>query len=281
MTSSTDFLTKIRSLTTAEEQRACRGIYADFLDDQEKPLDAARQRVLASPTSDERREQFADALERDGQENWATFVRLQVKIAKGFLCRNPRYETIYDEFHGNSPVDKVFRGNCGFCNPCANAEQDRMHANAILLGQSTLMSGKVKDYERNWISWSFPALAGYCINSGTLPFVPNMGVLFHRGLISEVHCPWDGQYGWKDNGDAITDAHPVGKVTLSTIPRLVVNYSPENKMYCGRFDGCRRRELVSRESWEQARDHDILEEVVRKRLLNKEWPGIEFVLPRE
>ncbi len=280
----TDFLAKIRSLTTPEEQRAVRGIYADWLDDQDKPLDASRQRVLAEPASDDRREQFAAQLDLSGQGNWAEFVRLQCKIARGFRCEREKYLDIYTDVYGGLPVERVFRGNCGYCDNCINNEDDVMLSKAILMGNDTLMRDSIKSYDPNWYEWRHPAPAGYCINrlsygySPFLPSGPNMGVLFSRGLISEVVSPWEGQYGWQEWGDKITDAHPVEKVTLTTMPKWVAD--PQSKYRCWEYHlkGCRNWIKVSDNEMHSSTGYRFVEEIVRK-LLRMEWPGIAFTLP--
>jgi len=70
------------SLRANPLDRTTRLVYADWLDDRERYLDGALQRVLAQPADDGPRLAYADAAERAGQVERAEFIRVQVELAR-------------------------------------------------------------------------------------------------------------------------------------------------------------------------------------------------------
>ncbi|AMV27653.1 hypothetical protein VT84_24850 [Gemmata sp. SH-PL17] len=69
------------AVACAPLERTPRLVYADWLDEHDRPLDGALQRILAEPERDDHRSAYADVCTRIGDGPRAEFVRVQLALA--------------------------------------------------------------------------------------------------------------------------------------------------------------------------------------------------------
>lgn len=223
-----------------------RLVFADHLDELDRPLDAALQRVLARPDDDGMRLDYAAACDRAGDAARAEFVRVQVELATGPRCRRPRYRQVFDhDQYGNAPVDHLYEP-CGRCNPCRRFVE---------------LQGREREL--------YDAGGAVCWDHKDIPIRPeDLGVHFRRGFMESVACAWDD---WTRHSGAIRNAHPLARVRLTTWPEL------DNFRNAPAIDGvfARLKGRVIEADWPRAAGAAS----VVGRLLAAEWPGLAFELP--
>lgn len=109
------FLKVIRSHKTAAEIGATRMVFADWLDDQGRELDAARQRVLGEPRLDSHRLTFADILWRTDRKKWAAFIRFQLRQKltdeEKYLLRFHDFDLVFDHRRVVESVKTLYQEN--------------------------------------------------------------------------------------------------------------------------------------------------------------------------
>lgn len=156
-------------------------------------LAAILANILDHPDEDLPRLAFADRCDDLGLHDRAEFVRVQVEAAR-LRCSRPRTEVIrepYGDRYSAPAAETANRGPCGKCPEC-----DRV---TILLAREAAMLdvAAVEDWA------GFPAAYGIT------------DWWYRRGFVAEVKLP---AADWVAHADAILQAHPVQRVTLTTWP---------------------------------------------------------------
>lgn len=92
-------------------ERTPRLMYADWLDEHDRPRDGAIQRVLAEPERDDHRLAFADWLDENGDPRWAAFIRNHVRCPEERFASSlpmPLSKTIFaDECWSGLPASQI------------------------------------------------------------------------------------------------------------------------------------------------------------------------------
>lgn len=245
--------------------RSCptaRLAYADFLDEQSRPLDAALQRVLAEPECDRHRLDYATACEGVGDAARAEFIRVQVELS------------------ANSLFDPAFR-----------------HRSLELRGlERRLLKAVPKRHDSYWLNinvelwaprpfgddwvqkfgWQPPrAMAyqdggyiGYQIDGATISSSKSDGpysMTFRRGFVESVSCT---AADWLKDGDALCEVTPVREVKLTTFPRI-----SDRWMYYGGTVYSKIGGKKLHVDWSKYHMHR------EKGLLAHDWPGVTFHFP--
>lgn len=163
--------------------------------------------VLADPADDTARLVYADWLQEQGEQERAEFVRVQVELARGSARADvPRA-------HGHSCQRKA-HGRCraigpvAFCDLCAvlsviGKEQRRLR---LLAKREQQL---IWQCDTDWRA-DFARSIGDD-HEHYYAVVPN----WRRGFVESVTC---SAADWLRHADAITAAHPVERVTLTSLP---------------------------------------------------------------
>lgn len=242
-------------LTENPTDATSRLVYADWLDEHDRPRDAALERVLAQPASDEMRLAYAEVCEREGDHERAEFVRVQVEIVK---ARTKQCDCRSDQVKGP---------NC----------RDR----SILEAR-----------QRNW--WLHSPIWASALTSSAIRlvdmtidhavFMGNLGLkaLIVRGFIEKVRLP---PADWFAHAHAIRQQHPITQLTLTTVPDTELTsvhphapFITTLKLVGGKF----KTTLNEREIRVARTLNDGIFLATRQateKLLALEFPGIQITLP--
>lgn len=170
-------------------ERTPRLLYADWLDEHDRPRDGALQRVLAEPERDDHRLNYAAVCERDGDAARAEFVRAQVELAAVM----------------------------------ANIASDLTRPVSPMLERMTYLRSREAELwdEGNWLGWKSKDWFD-TINSYLRPQQYTTIGIRHwlRGFVESLTCT---AADWLAGADAILAAHPVLKVRLTTWPGYQFN----------------------------------------------------------
>lgn len=240
-----------------------RLVLADYLDEQDRPLDAALERVLAEPDSDARRLEYADVCERLGQAERAEFIRVQVELAKYPL------EASWAADSGNRVAEVSIRGGAQF-DWCGKPAGDERRA---LILRVCELSRRERELLRGGTEW-----AGACGSE-----TPDGSYIrYARGFATEVRC---NPAVWLERGGAILAKHPVRAVTLTTRPDLKVvetrGEGVSTQVVCslpGRTRTATAASLDLTAATTYTARYESWDELAL-RLLADEFPGVEFTLP--
>lgn len=176
-----------------------RGAYADWLDEHERPVEAATQRVCARPDDDAMRLAFADAAEAAGQVERAEFVRVQCELARRG-CYQFGCEKVHREKYS---VGK----RCELADGCDTLRRRQWE----LFGLDT----------RQW----FPGIDGWACRTIAPEVPPNWRehalAYISRGFTEHVTCP---AARWLERADDVLLWHPVRRVRLTSHPDTMVLY---------------------------------------------------------
>jgi uncharacterized protein (TIGR02996 family) len=156
--------------------------------------------VIADPDDDLPRLRYADALEADGDHDWAEFVRLEVAAVACERCQSPK---------------KTRRGprDCGRCEYC-RAQFGRYEARGLFTAI----------HERAFCRWlpDYTATRRYPeIDLAAPPdeytrWSERVGTVeVYRGFIERIRLPWE-QWEWYHA--TVRAAHPVTSVVLENWP---------------------------------------------------------------
>lgn len=185
--------------------------------------DALLAAILANPEDDNVRLVYADFLQEHGDAARAEFIRVQVELAAKGKWYNPkceRQEMRHYEVCCHGEVEAVACVDCW--------AKERVREREMLNANHRLWFDRRGDMD-------FPDYA--------------------RGFVNSVTCT---AADWLANADAILAAHPVRRVTLTTMPDIVgfLGRGGQKRGFVGPID---------REWWLRA--------------LADEWRGVTFELP--
>lgn len=262
-------------LATIHANRAestARLVYADCLDESDRPLDAARERVLARPACDEMRLAYAEVCESLGDRDRAEFIRVQVEIGRlpPFIRRDADLNPPTDGIPNAHAVALGRRERELFAKHADKA----LHLDESLWGEPGLTTD-------NWklVGWS-PCTLHFIVGDDHY----DLWQQFRRGFVEVINCRWEE---WAQHGDAICDGTPVAKVWLTTMPNLRCAWRaipPDLSAEC-EIAGVRvcvdEQELLM-EMGNNPRPlarYALNAPDVAKMLMKKRWHGIEFDLP--
>lgn len=229
-------------------------------------LDAILRAVLDCPGDDTPRLVYADEIEDRGDPARAAFIRASVALAG-----TPKYDAVCDVC-GNTPdEDGVIEHGRG----CHTQSAD---------------GGGIERVEENpaWVTLNNRAAALW---TGGLrePTLAAVGLDPDRAYVTMARGFIDALGGvsaadWLGHADRILAAHPVRKVTLTTVPDVVVGYDHRGREFRFTLQG-RSAEVTRTEvavnGTRRPGEHPLsgVERGMTAELLNLEWPGIVFELP--
>ncbi len=227
-----------------------RLVYADWLDDRDRRLDAALQRVLAAPGDDARRLEYAAVVEAKDLAR-AEFIRVQVELAKSGPCPATIYRPQFDapDYGGKMyvvPPPMKEKKPCGWCPVCKLkiSERDNPYSKMEALSKTVLA-----DANR---------------------------ITFRRGFVEVLTCT---AADWMRHGAELRERMPLSRVTLTTFPEVHTQSSLMiPRTYRFWLDG--RMKFVEKTEREIALNRSP-DEPLRgaiEALLPLEFPGIEFDL---
>lgn len=236
-------------LAASKTDSAARMVYADWLDEHDRPIDAATQRVLAEPAEDRHRLNFADAHEQFGSIQRARFVRLQVEHA----TIDPN--TLTSPSHSKNRDSRC---------PCRWCQIDRETLNIGL-------NSKEKWAPEKWVC----KFAHYPRNYDT----PT--AYFARGFACRASCTPKEWFEWSDD---LTAAHPIQHVWFTVPPvataELIndgISYGIHgfNKTYrlSEVFDRLKQDGRITIPSWDR---RVLREDEVELGVLTLAYPGVTF-----
>lgn len=184
-----------------------RLVYADYLDEQGRALDAALQRVLAEPHEDRHRLNYAAAVEPTDPER-AEFVRVQCELARLYA-------------HAEAVRPMALLGGWEILrNELQRRERERWEAHCAdwlphLPGASQYALFATSAFQRR---------GPYAVQfgAGAAGGLGRVEMLFARGFLSEVVA---SASDWSAHGDAIRERHPVARVSLTTTPASVTDWA--------------------------------------------------------
>lgn len=313
MTDEAAFRTAIAASPTDATTRL---VFADWLDEHARPRDAALQRVLAQPASDEMRLAFAAVCEREadqlvarataigprgellvpkagkfhsatGPRDRAEFIRVQVELAES---KPYAYWQEQARTAGAPSLDAIVP-HVKIMGPDAD-EKARVRRELVHLAKleqrerELLKSDAIRDaltphrmttaiYQPGDL---FNPVGWYC-GYGNLE---TFHATIERGFAHAIACRASG---WLRCGDAIREAHPVEKLTLTTRPELKTwrSQTPPFRMRIqlpGRKSVIEvtERELVLARTPESGIETILA--TAAERLLAWEFPGLAIELPR-
>lgn len=246
MTDEQAFLAKI---IAAPDDDVPRLVYADWLDGQASSSPCAacggsghpRPTVADMPPVRER--VTADGrIERD--QEWPAF---DYRIPRCKACSGTG--SIPDQLAARAEFIRV-QCRTATCKMC-----DGTGRNVMSPCPCSLLNVRARDLlDAHGHDWGGPGLAALKAAD------PHYGETWVRGLLAEVSCT---SAAWLAHGDAITAAHPVRTVRLTTWPEIE--------------SGMRGDRLVGREKWRlPLHEHGAR---LPEHLLGLEWPGVTFELP--
>lgn len=257
--------------------RTARLVYADWLDDRGRHVDAARERVLAEPDEDAHRLAFAAACEAAGDVERAEFVRVQVELARlesqpcsvesgdwvGPLVSGGRETTAWP----NSPPARccmpLGRFGGGLCRKCASIQRlDDRERKLWAAGQAGVFLAESEPMRAVHLS---------AVREDLLVSAVGKPV---RGLIGQVTGPAEA---WVSQADEILHKHPVRKVRLTTEPEWG-HQRGDGAGVVYWLEGEGEPHLFYAAEVEAARRHP--DEQIISILLRLRWPGVEFELLR-
>lgn len=232
-----------------------RLVFADWLDEQGKPVEAALERVLAEPDCDRHRLHYADACERAGQRERAEFVRVQVEYARETAGWKPENLQCLDMYlDPDSREDQKWKHKVwGLQSREQALYQASHHRDALLI---RFWAGEPM---RDW---------GHDLHHPAThhgdPLTTHR-VVWERGFVAQVVCP---AADWLTHADAILAAHPVRRVALTTVPEWEELWGdPSDGAYLSTIAKLiAAGELVNSDS-------------VSRAMLHERWPGVAFTLP--
>lgn len=193
-----------------------RLVYADWLDENSRPLDAALMRVLAEPGEDRHRLDYATACER---------LANRLKAGGGYVWAS-RYDTArclreYAEFIRvqveAERLEPVYQKECRRLAENADAWQVtwRLNPNSSFLEGAKLFrrAADLLNDDRNgggWRAWCRPC-------EGLIPGAGRYSdhLIFRRGFVDDVRCP--GTL-WLTYAEVVLTAQPVTRVVVTAIP---------------------------------------------------------------
>lgn len=243
----------LQSLAADPVGDTARLVYADWLDEHDRPVEAALQRVLGEPGSDVRRLEYAEACERrnmSGDAARAEFVRVQVERSR---------TTDADHASGRPCKDRA-------CRACYLRRRER---------ELLPVNGR---HARAWFDgpwWeSEPGGGSALIGSIVYPGMagahePQSRIRhrFVRGFVESVTC---SAADWVAHGDTIRARQPVRLVVLTSLPdsRWMVGGASEPQV-----------KLRDRERWHRWTEIRLGNAAPVECLLRAEWPGVVFEVP--
>lgn len=157
-----------------------RLMLADHLDELDRPLDAALQRVLAEPDEDRHRLDYASVCERLGDVARAEFIRLQVEAHK---YRVRGISPNHDDYPRLSAINQI------------EWQMARSRPEWMTEAISDPVSISIEDCH---------------------DLAPDHAVIsFSRGFVGSVAC---AAADWIANANTITESQPIARVRLTTMP---------------------------------------------------------------
>jgi uncharacterized protein (TIGR02996 family) len=173
--------------------------------------------ICEAPDEDTPRLMYADWLDENGQPERAAFIRVQVQLAKveAPVCEDP---VVYSDPDDVWWVGRQKAKRCERCDACRYAARAEKAAKPLRDRERELWDAA----DHNKVAWRW-GLGGnfrHTIRVGpgaSLPAFrdrPDCCALFTRGFVGEVNCRANL---WIAEGDAILAAHPVRRVTLTTL----------------------------------------------------------------
>ncbi|HSQ55699.1 MAG TPA: hypothetical protein VLM40_08130 [Gemmata sp.] len=274
--------------------RELRGIYADALDDGDRYLAAAFQRVLWEPRRDEWRLAYADLCESvNGDREYAEFIRVQCELAK-----TQEYEFRTGDSLARRQSDQrliLYDPNDPECGPRSMAADrdlpNEKHSQLrrreqelwpeICKSLRQLLVNRCPDQQ--WVI-HFTALGdidevdideGEVVVGDIVETAIAEGVgIVTRGFVSLIICNWNQ---WAKCATTLVEVHPIEKVKLTTWPNLgwafstLVKYGVRSIQSLNLPPG--RGATATRDKRRQEA------EALLRHALQLAFPGIEFGLP--
>lgn len=214
-----------------------------------------RAQILANPDDDTLRLVYADWLQEHDQDWRAEFIRAQVAVAQmeesGEACE-------IDPNEGHTCCEDPCPVCASVLRYAALCDQER---NAWLAGACFSILDEMRPI------WGVVGVYRECERPVYTPKLPE--VYTRRGFVESVTC---ATADWLSLANAILKAHPVRRVTLTTLLSEHFEYcfgGDDLAVILVRFQG--REQWVDWPNDESARTFGL-------RLLKAEWPDVEFEL---
>ncbi len=212
-------------LRETPDDASTRMVYADWLQENSFEVEAALQRVIADPASDDMRLAYADAVESVDPDR-AEFIRVQVELARTpqYFQRESKHKLLDQVSPGQYRVDSNLPSATSVRFTMAGSEltakYEELNPAWLLLNNRSqqLLRGLYEDSSPTW-KW-IGCCRGLIPKDGTWRYWHDH-VHFNRGFVSRVSCdPAD----WFAVGDLLRESHPVTDVSLTTSPRYAWNW---------------------------------------------------------
>ncbi|MBP3955495.1 TIGR02996 domain-containing protein [Gemmata sp. G18] len=233
-----------------------RLVYADWLDEHDRPLDGALERVLAEPERDDLRLVYASVCEQLGDSARAEFVRAQCQLEGHPQCGEER-----DCANANSDKPKHLQRWCSHCAPVAD------------LRAKEFDSFRAKNCCWEWTSvgeaghsWAYNLRERFVTLFSTS--ATSVTCFFSRGFVETITC---SAASWLLREEVIRATHPVRAVNLTSGLDWYAEAGEGIVLQTG------QRPIVARTCRRATRSGGwSRESVAVERLLETEWPCIKF-----
>lgn len=311
MTDESAFRTALKANPTDATSRL---VFADWLDEQERARDAALQRVLARPASDELRLAYATVCDREadqvvetatdhtgnllaqGQDGkWrsagarrqrAEFIRVQVELAQS----KPYAYWQEQARKAGAPSLNAIVPHVKIMGPDAD-EKARVRRELVHLARREQRERELLGNKELWRALTPSPLKYFAdrnsLTLGILRWCSEDGGLevidaeIHRGFARTIECRASA---WLRCGDMVREVHPVETLTLTTMPETEVEtksgppFTTSVKLL-GREIAIvlSEREIMQARTIERGITIAIRGAI--ERLVKLEWPGLEIELP--
>lgn len=234
-----------------------RLVLADYYDEHARPDQACEQRlavclraVKATPADDEPRLAYAKVCDDYGRHERAEFIRDCVTV----LAKHTDCPIRLADLGRGRPVPL----RCGVCDYCKTRQRaERFYA------------------KHSWHTSPYAVCLEPTPIDGGIPLGSGITFVVTRGFVGSVWCSWEV---WADDGDTITAAHPVTRVTLTTVHNEHPTRHPYHPAW--EFRIARHNVEVWDDEVKKAARPDVTVGITIQHLaLAKRWPGITFELP--
>lgn len=252
----TDEAAFLDAIEAQPQDLTARLVYADWLDEHDRPLDGALERVLAEPERDDHRLVYASVCEQLGDSARAEFVRAQCQLKGHPKCGEERDCAI-----ANAGIPKHPQRWCPGCAPVAG------------LRAREFDSLRAQNCCWEWTSVGEPGHAWVCdarqrsVTLNSTSATP-ITCFFSRGFVEAVTC---SAAFWLLQEEIIRATHPVRAVKLTS----GLDWYAEEREGIVLQTG--QRPIVTRTCRRANRNGGwSRESVAVERLLEIEWPCIKF-----
>lgn len=243
-----------------------RLVLADHLDELDRPLDAALQRVLAEPDDDRHRLDYASACERLGDATRAEFIWVQVELDKIDLRDALVDGSVLAAALAGYYLIKPIRLRDGYFSTLRDTLENNPDAFTYYVPNSECKPGfiRLRDRERDLVIVNRRSWSGSCLEIVPTEVGLEHWVRFSRGFVSELRCD---AADWIDHADTLTELHPIARVRLTTMPNYewqMENLGPDWL-------------IRIRPDWTKTRTYGP--QYLAQIALEYRWPRITFELP--